>query len=313
MGITISDVSQSIFSSKPKPAELGAQHDVVLFRDGTGRRHTHFSSAFDDSTGHTVKWRNEVAGPWQVQAKGSDRRVASWDVDMRELASRVARPRGGPLRVFIDVSCLPRNAIALAFAAIRDIALQKPVDLTIGYSLASYSPSPAVWARLNRTIRPVHPAFSGWSADGPNLPLDVVVGLGYEKGKALGAVEYLEPRYRWVFVPESPESDYLNEVEKHNREVINANKDRISHYQVLSPVDTYFTLRSLVDGIAREARPVLLPFGPKIFFAINLLVALSIDEAAVWHVDGESDEYSERKPSRHSVALTCRLTRAAES
>jgi hypothetical protein len=53
-------------------------------------------------------------------------------------------------------------------------------------------------------------------------------------------------------------------------------------------------------------RPVLLPFGPRIFFAISLLVAMTVEEAAVWHVDGDDDS-SVRLPqsSGHAVVLSC--------
>lgn len=108
-------------------------------------------------------------------------------------------------------------------------------------------------------------------------------------------------------MPTSPEEAYLAEVEKHNTNLIDNSGDRVAHYQVLSPAETYFSLRSLVEGMARGARPVLLPFGPKIFFAVNLLVALTVEEAAVCHVRGESDDYSERSPSRYCAILGCRI------
>lgn len=100
----------------------------------------------------------------------------------------------------------------------------------------------------------------------------------------------------------------MTEVKRHNKNLIDNSKDRAAYYQVLSPVDAYYSLRSLVEGIARGARPVLLPFGPKLFFAVNLLVAMTVEEAAVWHVSGESDEYSERSPSRHSAILSCLIS-----
>ena len=66
-------------------------------------------------------------------------------------------------------------------------------------------------------------------------------------------------------MPTSLEEAYLAEVEKHNKNLIDNSGDRVAHYQVMSPVDTYFSLRSLVEGMARGAGPVLQPFGPKLF------------------------------------------------
>jgi hypothetical protein len=223
-------------------------------------------------------------------------------------AEKEIKKENEPLKILIDVSCMSRPLIAEVFAGLVIIAQTRDIQLQVAYSLATYAPSPLVWAVPNRTICPVHPAFSGWTSEGASAPLDVVVGLGYERGKALGAVEYLEPRHRWICVPQSPELAYLAEVKQHNKNLIDNSKGRVVYYQVLSPVDTYFSLRSLVEGIARGARPVLLPFGPKLFFAVSLLVAMTVEEVAVWHVSGESNDYSERSPSRHSVILSCLIS-----
>ena len=40
---------------------------------------------------------------------------------------------------------------------------------------------------------------------------------------------------------------------------------------------------------------------------MNLLVVLTVEEAAVWHVRGESDDYSERGPSRYCAILGSRI------
>lgn len=308
MGIAISNLSQRKLSSKPTAIDLGGVPDIYIFGEGSGRRYKYFYGAISDpcnvKTITCPKTRPEKAATKELLATHS---LESSALKLKAFASESSGDESGILRIFIDVSCLSRPMIATLFAAIRSIVETRSVQLNVGYSLASYASSPSIWARPNRSICPVHPSFSGWSIEGPNSPLDIVVGLGYEKGKALGAVEYLEPRYRWVFVPESTQAEYLVEVEKHNKELITANQNRVSHYQVLSPVDTYFALRSLVQGMARDSRPVLLPFGPKIFFALNLLVALTIEEAAVWHVDGENDEYGDRQPSRESVVFSCNI------
>ena len=79
-------------------------------------------------------------------------------------------------------------------------------------------------------------------------------------------------------------------------------------YEVLQPRETYFSLLSLVIGLLSNARPVLLPFGPKIFFAVSLLVAMSVEEVAVWHVDGDNDATESLKQSSgHVVLMSCSL------
>jgi hypothetical protein len=63
------------------------------------------------------------------------------------------------------------------------------------------------------------------------------------------------------------------------------------------------------SGGVSEARPVLLPFGPRIFFAISLLVAMAVEEAAVWHVDGDDDNSVDaQQPTGHAVILSCLIS-----
>lgn len=214
--------------------------------------------------------------------------------------------------VFVDVSCLSRTNMGGIFSAIKELAQTVTVRLSLGYCLARYSPPPDTGNPANRKVSPVHPTFSGWTA-GPYRPVDVVVSLGYEKGKALGAVEYLEPARRWIFVPHSPETKFLRTVEAHNRELTSGEGRVQIDYEVLRPRDTYFSLLSLVVGLLSEARPVLLPFGPRIFFAISLLVAMTVEEAAVWHVDGDDDSSPDaQQSSGHAVVMSCSIYRASE-
>lgn len=297
MGVTISELSQVVPDGTPSLADLGGPPDIAIIGAGSKRRHRFFLRSFEDLPDVKV-----LRCPGQADPEAREGTLAQ---SLIEAAARAPKADANRLKLFVDVSCLSRPAMAQVFATLPLIAQNRNVDLRVGYSLAAYAPSPAIWATPNRTICPVHPAFSGWTSEGASAPLDIVVGLGYEKGKALGAVEYLEPRHRWICVPTSPEKAYLDEVEKHNKNLIDNSKDRVAYYEVLSPVETYFSLRSLVEGIARGARPVLLPFGPKLFFAVSLLVALTIEESAVWHVSGESDEYSERSPSRYCAILSC--------
>ncbi len=219
----------------------------------------------------------------------------------------LARDQSGVACIFIDVSCLSRQHIGAIFAAIKHLAKSGPVDLQIGYSLARFVKPPLQWSSVIRRIAPVNDDFAGWTA-APENPIELVVGLGYEKGKAIGAAEYLEPGDIWLFVPTSLEEQYLKEVQIKNKELLQEHESKQLKYNVLAPVDTYHTLLSLVRGMRHEARPILLPFGPRIFFGLSLLVAMVIEEAAVWFVDGEDTSNTDMgQPSPHAVMVSCRI------
>lgn len=313
MGLEITAIREREVTDQPTVEEMGGRPDLAIFSYGRGPRHLYFFRAIKNDSGIAIIKCSHNERDTQPDSNVDQRGAFDFQSMIKNKLAELVSQRGETLNVFIDVSCLARSSIAEAFVAIGEMACDRPIRLSIGYSLAKFAPPPIVWAKPNRSICPVHPAFSGWTIDGASAPLDIVVGLGYEKGKALGAAEYLEPRYRWVFVPESPEEKYLDEVQRHNKQLIKADLNRVLNYQVMAPVDTFFSLRSLVEGMTRDARPVMLPFGPKIFFAVSLLVAMSIDEAAVWHVDGENEEYSDRNLSKHSVVMTCTISAPTNS
>lgn len=230
-----------------------------------------------------------------------------------ETIRMLARDTNGVASILIDLSCLARQHIGALFAAIKDLANEGPVELQIAYSLARFVKPPVHWSTAIRRIAPVNSEFAGWTA-APENPIELIIALGYEKGKAIGAAEYLEPGDTWLFVPTSPEEKYLREVQVQNKELLLERKTKQLEYEVLSPIDAYHTLLSLVRGMRNVARPILLPFGPKIFFGLSLLVAMVIDEAAVWFVDGENTSSSdESQPSLHSVIMGCRIEPISES
>lgn len=310
--LTISDFSQTIVGPS---AELTAEpFDLAIVSFGRQPRHGFLLSQLAKPVANTVlAIRSSAAIDEQIVANFEKRFSASVvtqdfvQESIRNLAKHSVA-QGLPLcRVLVDVSCLSRMEMGGVFAVLKEAAQLIEISLSIGYCLARYTPPPEAHNPSNRRVSPVHPMFSGWTA-APHRPVDVVVSLGYEKGKALGAVEYLEPNRRWIFVPHSPEIKFIKAVRAHNRELISISGGVLIDYQVLQPRETYFSLLSLVTGLLSNARPVLLPFGPKIFFAVSLLVAMSVEEVAVWHVDGDDGTTDNlQQASGHVALMACSL------
>lgn len=282
---------------------------LVIFAAGAGSRRGHFLNLL--RTNPTFNSRIIAIGD-----EGQSSETKSFGhlqvehfecIDACELVRNLPRDSDGAASVLIDLSCLARRHVGAIFSAIKQLAKHAPVELQIAYSLARFVKPPLNWSTAIRKIAPVHRDFAGWTA-APDKPIELVIALGYEKGKAIGAAEYLEPGDTWLFVPHSKEEKYLKEVQIQNKELLLERRAQQLDYDVLSPVDAYHTLLSLVRGIRNVARPILLPFGPKIFFGISLLVAMVIDEAAVWFVDGENTSNSDiSQPSLHSVIMSCRI------
>ncbi len=211
------------------------------------------------------------------------------------------------LKITVDVSCLNRNIIAEIFAKLSFLKV-KTVKLTVLYTLACYTSPPSGEMPMNELVEPVHPRFSGWP-ENPEYPVTSIIGLGYEKDKAIGVAEYLESSKNFLFIPVSSESEYLDEVLKHNEILIESTPDRnLLHYQLENQSVVIHQLNSLTNGVKANSKPVFLPFGPKIFFTSALLVALANKEVSVWYVSGEECNNGRDEKAAKIFGYSCEIT-----
>lgn len=314
--LAVLNLRQKRIEGKDTTASLSKAPSLVIVAANSGSRRGHLLDLLQDQI---ATGGSRVIAVCDAPANTDPKSLRRQHVEQLscsaacEMVRTLARDINGVASILIDLSCLARQHIGALFAAVKDLAKEGSVELQIAYSLARFVKPPVHWSTAIRRIAPVNSEFAGWTA-APDNPIELVIALGYEKGKAIGAAEYLEPGDTWLFVPTSPEEKYLREVQVQNKELLFERETKQLEYEVLSPVDAYHTLLSLVRGMRNVARPILLPFGPKIFFGLSLLVAMVIDEAAVWFVDGENTSSSDMsQPSLHSVIMGCRIEPVSEA
>ncbi len=232
--------------------------------------------------------------------------VKSWDKQiLSELSDLLdsGRATNDSYRLFIDVSAFPRRFLACLLDAVRASVINgRSIQLTLGYRLALFSKPRDEEAPPNRRVAPVHRSMAGWPRL-PGLPVHLIAGLGYERGKALGAVEYIQPAKLSLFTPQSPEPRFAEQVNERNSGLLEGtSREAIYAYQVMDPAAQFAQLSSMLSSMLIDSKPVLLPFGPKIFFAVCILISFIYPEISVWHVSGEEDETTGLvKPSEHVV------------
>lgn len=187
------------------------------------------------------------------------------------------------LSLCVDVSSMSRLRIASLIAAIMRGERPRRVVVDFLYAVAKWSkpveePEPIVYAGA------VLPFFGGWSSK-PELPSVALIGLGYEPDKAVGAYEYLEATRVWSFVPVSDDERYTRDIGRANESLFRRipQKQQIS-YEVSQPFTTFGVIESVVYGELTGSRPVLLPFGPKIFALCAMLVACVHRDVPVWRI-----------------------------
>lgn len=232
-----------------------------------------------------------------------DENLAEWLLIEIERASEKTNER--PLNVFIDISSQSRTKLAQLIEGLARAGSSHTIVAHFGYSIAKYSspsqsPSPTV------ALGPVSPYFAGWSTD-PELPLSMIVGLGYEQDRAVGAVEYLEPTSVWAFLPKSAEPEYENALVQANKTLLEqVEASRRIEYAVEDPNATFAILMPLVRRLSATSTVMLLPSGPKILVLLTLLIACTTRSISVWRASsGQQEPAVDRIPSGRQIFVRC--------
>ncbi len=207
--------------------------------------------------------------------------------------------------IALDISCLPHAMMAEILYIISATESEYEIEVIVMYTLAKFT-SPSMSLLANESIEPVHKNFAGWSSP-ETKPTSLILGLGYEPNKAEGASEYFEPSDQWIFIPSSPIPEFLDQVYCNNENLIKKTDiDRMIEYNVADPELTYGQIELVISSLARKSNPVLLPFGPKIFFFLCLVQCLTHPELGVWRVTGVEDQISrDVHASEYVIGVRC--------
>ena len=190
------------------------------------------------------------------------------------------------LRIAIDISCFNRYRLACLVEFLAKPELECITETDFWYAIAKFDP-PGVHEELNTLIGPINSRFGGWFVDS-DRPTIGILGLGYEDGKALGAVEHLEISDIWCWLPDSPIPEYLPEVRQANR-VLLSEVPTLKHvmYSLSRPAETLTRLVAMASNLSAHNNVMLLPFGPKMFSLVSILVSLIQPAIAVWRVSAK--------------------------
>lgn len=212
------------------------------------------------------------------------------------------------LKVVIDISSMSRSMLAHIIFSLKEARLPN-CEATFLYAPAEYVHSHAESGPIT-VSEPVIPEFAGWSMYPEFLPA-VIIGLGYEYDRALGVMEYLEPESVWAFIPRGVDERYDQANDAANKDLLEIiPKSNQIYYDVNNPYDCMVKLESLTFGLLKRNRPILVPFGPKIFSLLSLVVAmLHYPNTTVWRVSGGQDELpTDRIANGEVVGINVNIT-----
>jgi hypothetical protein len=194
----------------------------------------------------------------------------------------VKRPFAQGSGVAFDISSMTRAWHGAIVRELRSIETKCDVETFFAYVPAHFRKPPTRPAP-NQFVAPV----DGFSALGtPDMPVAVIIGLGYEKDRALGLQQLLDPDRTLLMLPKSDGTDrYHPDVIRSNRQILDrTTPESVFLYSLDEPSATFAMLASVVDGLRDNYRVVLASLGPKMFGILCFLLSTRFSGVSVWRV-----------------------------
>ncbi|MAO12626.1 hypothetical protein [Marinobacter sp.] len=213
-----------------------------------------------------------------------------------------------PLNVCVDITVMSRHRVACVLWSLLE-NLAPNSTITVKYCLSEFVEPPRI-APPVKNIGPIIKQLNGTPSN-IGLPPSLVVSLGYEEGKALGAANYIDASDIICLIPRSEIREFEENVRKVNEIFLKGiPSSKILDLDIHRPMSTYYDLKSIIQSISNHSRPIFLPLGPKIISALGVILGWEIRPSLpVWRVSSKEHEIPmRRKPSRHSICFTVRKT-----
>lgn len=208
-------------------------------------------------------------------------------------------------RMDIDCSSMDRSALAKILANVKARS-ESYESLNILYFPQTFLPPSFNLEAVNR-FGPIARQFSG-SSRSSSERMCLIMGVGYEFGKAIGAQDYLEPDEMYAFHPIGTDPGFEQAILKANSSFdFVGDPEKVIAYPLHDPAALLDNLLALIDFKRRTHRVMLLPMGPKIFAALCLVVALRFHpDIRVWRFSTEDPSRSNARdayPSGERIAF----------
>ena len=184
--------------------------------------------------------------------------------------------------IAFDVSSMTRVWHAAIVQMLALESRRSSFDTYFIYVPGKFTPPPK-HTGYNEIVAPLN-GFSALAL--PSKPGALVMGLGYERDRALGLGEVLDSRKTLLMIPRYGLKDpYYAEVKHSNMNVIEmVDRDSLFEYPLGQPTATFGILESICGGLQKDYRVVLASLGPKLFGLICLLIAIKRPAISVWRV-----------------------------
>lgn len=192
------------------------------------------------------------------------------------------------INVLIDYSSMTRTWFASFVNSFQ--YLPNNVVFYFSYSVAQYT-SPIPYFSPSIKFEPI-PGFNNLSI--PDKPTALIIGLGYEKDRASGLIEYFDAEE--VFLFHTNNGDYMNSIKNANKNLmLQVDRDKIIPYPIYDIEYVRTILTNLCSELSNNYRIIIAPCGPKPFSIISFIACMQLGYIDIWRISGENDPIKENR------------------
>jgi hypothetical protein len=230
----------------------------------------------------------------------SDEDVALVVADALEKLNGVPEPK-----ILVDISSMTRAWYGAIVRCLISLRLSSKVIVHFAYTSAEYVAPPNEYPP-NRIVGPVA-GFTGNTL--PTRPTALILGLGYDKDRAIGLKDHLDPQLTILFYADpAGDSRYVPEVLSVNSSLLcEVGDECVFSYSFFEGTGAFRLLESVTNGLTHDWRVVLCSLGPKIFGLYCFLVASLSKDISIWRVTADFHEVPfDHKPTGTPILLQTR-------
>lgn len=183
--------------------------------------------------------------------------------------------------IAFDISSMTRAWHGAIVRALKQSRIHSRMSFFF-YVPAKFSAPP----EQNVPVETVKPLEGFASFAPPTKPVALILGLGYERERALALQELLDPGLTILMAPNSGAGDpFYRSVLESNKGIIERTpKNWVIDYPLHDPLATYRILESVTLGLESDFRIVLASLGPKLYAVVCILLSAENPIVSVWRV-----------------------------
>lgn len=187
--------------------------------------------------------------------------------------------------IVIDYSCMTKSW----YYSIILYLSKKHLSYKVMEVYFSYTPSKFSTAQPPKPNSDIAP-LPGKYIVPTDKPKALIVCLGYERKKAEGIIDHLDPKVSYIFVT-NPALDarFVDTLRINNQNILNDPTQNIIEFPFDDLLYLEKRLTSIYKSLKNDYSIIIAPLGPKPFTFISMIMSVKYNDIDIWRVGSGSD------------------------